>query len=844
MKNLNFSAILLFLILNSPALQADPPPQFDLRDVGGESFVTSVKSQQGGTCWTHGVMASIESNLLMNGNWESAGETGEPNLAEYHLDWWNGFNKFNNDDVAPPTGNGLTVHEGGDYLVASAYLTRGEGAVRDIDGQSFSNPPDRYRSDFHLYYCDAIEWYDAGSNLENIDTIQNAVMTYGAVGTCMCVSGDFMVDYIHYQPPNSQEDPNHAIAIIGWDDALQTQAPLPGAWLCKNSWGDDWGYDGYFWISYYDKHCGHHPTMGAISHHDVGLFAYDQVYYHDYHGWRDTKTDCTEAFNAFTADEPGLLQAVSFYTATDNVDYTVRVYSRFESGELQDELAALNGTAAHTGFHTIRLETPILIHGASTFHLYLNLSRGGHPFDRTSDVPVLLGAKYRVMVDSHAEPGQSYYREGDQWLDLVYSDVEYAETANFCIKGLGIKTGMGIEPDEDFKSAGPEGGPFEPFEKTYRITNKWIDSIDYLVECMPYRDWITLPENATGSLSPGESTDITVSINHNANALDPGAYLPRLIFTNQSNHMGDATRGIILCVGLPEIQNEWSLDNDPGWTAEEEWAFGQPTGQGGSHGGPDPTSGSTGSYVYGYNLNGDYPNQLPAKHLTTGRFDCSGRYFVHLDFMRWLGVEQPSYDQAAIEVSADGVSWTTVWRNPEEIADMSWVPLNVDISDVADNQPEVYVRWTMGPTDGGWTYCGWNIDDIRIISYRGADPPPTPTPGAFTTSLDLNDEMFEAGDPFILKIHVSNGSTGLLTLDRFLVLDVYGSYFFNPSWRQSVDFETGTFPPGYSGTETILDFIWPEEAGSADDLIFWLGYYDSAASQVAGDIDMAEFSYR
>lgn len=349
------------------------------------------------------------------------------------------------------------------------------------------------------------------------------------------------------------------------------------------------------------------------------------------------------------------------------------------------------------------------------------------------------------MVTSTAHSGESFYREDGAWIDLT----SYDESANFCIKVLTDDLWFDLSPHEGMRSTGPEGGPFSPDSLLYTLTYHGADDVPYRVLTDPEVDWLTLDGDVGGALQVDVPIEVSVAVNANASLLEPGVHTATVVFDTDSPYLGDVHRTVTLAVGGAVTYYAWALDEDPGWAREGQWAFGQPTGSGGQNGYPDPTSGHTGDNVFGYNLSGDYPGNIPEMNLTTGPINCSGLSLVTLRFWRWLGIEVPWFDHAYVRVSTDGVTWTDVWQNEMEIADGEWTPEELDISDIADDQETVYIRWTMGATDWTNTYCGWNIDDIEIAAYEVIPPvtpetvtelrlgPPVPNPFNSKTAIEF-----------------------------------------------------------------------------------------------------------
>jgi hypothetical protein len=373
----------------------------------------------------------------------------------------------------------------------------------------------------------------------------------------------------------------------------------------------------------------------------------------------------------------------------------------------------------------------------------------------------------------------------------------------------------------------------------------------------------------------------------------------------------------------------WDMSVDPGWTTEGDWEWGEPQGS---------CNDPSGGLVYGYNLAGCYPNNMDAMSLTTQPIDCSLFSDTQLVFQRWLGVERNVYDHAILYVSNDGTNWVQLWENPSSssMQDDAWQEVTFDISSVADGQPEVYIRWQMGPTDSSVVYSGWNIDDVEIWAATAGEttptptasptappsatptaaptatatpttpptttpfieptstptmiatstptaeptaPPPTATPSPTPTTppsatppppptatpvpptrtpttlpptatptsgtfveLLLNSDYFRQGDVFDLKLRVMSYDPPQ-TVHQFVLLDVFGEYYFHPGWTQDIDYTVLQLTPGFDTTVGILNFVWPSAPGAVQGLRFWAALLDTSNTNVVSNVAQVTFGY-
>jgi hypothetical protein len=370
------------------------------------------------TCWVQSAIASLESSLLP----DQVYDLSENNLANHMAS--------------------KLVFEGhGTNRLAAAYFTRWDGPVLESSDPypRKDKSPEGLKAVLHVQ--DVLFLPERRGPLDN-DALKWAVSTVGAVSCAMAFDTQYMdsgtMGYRSVQPGLFL---NHSVTAVGWDDAFPAAA-FPdepegdGAFLIKNSWGTDWGDEGYFWISYYDANFGRDMAVfaGAQAPND-----YDAIYQHDPLGWSDSLhvgaagAETAWFASRYRAAGTGRVEAVGFYAPVAGSRFEVRVASSVKGVTAAASAAA--GVAPIGGYHTVDLTTPAAVAAGEVFVVAVRITTPG------SDEPVAIERASELIAPSSA-PGESYVSpDGAEWVDLTR--MPDLAGSDVCLKAFVAAEGAG-----------------------------------------------------------------------------------------------------------------------------------------------------------------------------------------------------------------------------------------------------------------------------------------------------------------------------------------------------------------------------------------------------------------
>ena len=381
------------------------------------------------------------------------------------------------------------------------------------------------------YVADGVKYY---KSIDRINAIKQAVMDYGAVSTAYLAyeSNPDTHRYTDYYNPDtgayclpwsdllsgtvfdgnrvnlsvSGGEPeysfetvtNHAVTIVGWDDNYSYEnfkttpvsydgssfTPENGAWIVRNSWGEDYGNAGYEYISYMD------PSIGfSVTGLEFSDYVYDDIECYDTVGVTGglglaNNFGLAYVFSRFSTDsDTEYVKAVGTYvlSAGDTMEFMIG-RSRGLNDSIEDEEFEENKlkfidpytgetvdsvTAGKTGYVVLQLAEPVRVSG--DYDVFIRYSNS-ETEDESYVYRIPLCGESNVNCYEATE-GVSYFSsqkrrdEYGGWVDIGrYYD------ANFCIKVYTDETEEDASPTasptaEPAESPGPTGTPTaEPAE--------------------------------------------------------------------------------------------------------------------------------------------------------------------------------------------------------------------------------------------------------------------------------------------------------------------------------------------------------------------------------------------
>ena len=323
------------------------PATYDLRD---ENLVTSVKDQGAlGSCWTFGVVGALESNWLVNGY-------GEFDLSEENMATCHGFEWQKND--------------GGNYDIATAYLSTFQGPLSEFD-DPYSESPISLCKTLGKDVSPVKYVTEARYLAKDEQNIKRAIMEHGGVAVGLHIDFAYQ-DYFNSQDNTfyygGRDAQDHGVMLVGWDDNMTvTGGPKSpeenpqGAWIAKNSWGTSFGDNGYFYISYQDTRVALRPTYFPKVRNKNEI---KNIYFHDELGAISSIGYGNTSYGLvkYTADSEEFIEKIGTYIVSAGSVIDIEIYEDYDGTTLSNLLGSRSEiNCPNAGYYTF--DMPAIVDG-------------------------------------------------------------------------------------------------------------------------------------------------------------------------------------------------------------------------------------------------------------------------------------------------------------------------------------------------------------------------------------------------------------------------------------------------------------------------------------------------
>lgn len=414
------------------------------------NITTPVKNQGSqNICWAYSIAAASETNMLYKEGILDNTSNNNFGISSRKIDYAvskrNGSNDklglTNEDIIDRPTNNGTIS-----TFFNSQLLIQQNGIV-------IGNPNDTSG--------ERAAWLEDIVNVPHEDNeIKKAVAKYGAVTFEYFASPNIPTSY--YSPSNKI---NHVSTVVGWDDNYSkdkfgpTKPKNNGAWIVKNSWGDNIFDNGYNYLSYESNM----ETIVAFNY--ANKNTYENMYYYDGRGGMGEAPEIGNAevgvifpVKKASYDKIEKLKGITFGVIGNNVRVNAKIYTNVNANPA-NRYSNINSPESQTLVFEQESETyPNLTRFGGVYTMRLNKEIELPPNSYFSIVLQAINDDGTARILFSGEPNSTndltYYKNRNgSWTNCAVAGRDWARYYVAAIKGLTVTENKNGSIDNDIAYA-------------------------------------------------------------------------------------------------------------------------------------------------------------------------------------------------------------------------------------------------------------------------------------------------------------------------------------------------------------------------------------------------------